>query len=109
MVKSPIPFLLHIKDAINLITTYIGEMTLDQFKEDHKTQDAVIRQLEIIGEAASKLEINTKTDYPEIPWREITDFRNVLAHEYWDIDLEIVWKAATLEIKELKQALIPII
>ena len=83
-------------------------MTFDQFQTDHKTQDAVIRQLEIMGEAASKLENSTKIDYPEIPWKEITSFRNVLAHEYWDIDLEIVWKAATMETAELKRTLQPI-
>lgn len=109
MVKSPIPFLLHIRDAIDLITKYIGNMDFDEFVSDTKTHDAVIRQLEIIGEAASKLENETKIGHPEIPWREITDFRNVLAHEYWDIDLEIVWKAASSEIKELKRSLIPII
>ncbi len=55
---------------------------LVEFTADHKTQDAVIRQLEIIGEATAQLESDFKTDHPEIPWREISDFRNVLAHEY---------------------------
>lgn len=109
MAKTPIPFLLHIKEAIETISKYIGSYNLEQFKSDQKTQDAVIRQLEIIGEAAAKLEGNLKTEYPEIPWREISDFRNVLAHEYWDIDIEIVWKAATEEVQELRDTLLPII
>jgi|SRR3989344_1156292 len=109
MAKEPLPLLLHIQDAINLITAYIEDYTFDQFKADRKTLDAVIRELEIIGEAAGKLENDFKESYPSIPWRVITDFRNVLAHEYWDIDIEIVWKAATIEIKELKATLLPII
>lgn len=109
MVKKPIPFLLHIQDAIELITSYITGYTFKQFQVDRKTQDAVIRQLDIIGEATAQLESDFVTNNPEIPWREISDFRNVLAHEYWNIDLEIVWKAATEEIQVLKRALLPII
>lgn len=109
MAKTQIPFLLHIRDAINLIVTYIGDDTLEQFKSDRKTQDAVIRQLEIIDEATTNLESDFKALHPEIPWREIGDFRNVLAHEYWDIDIEIVWKAATKEVTDLNHAILPII
>ena len=109
MAKSPILFLLHIRDAINSINTYIKDQTFEQFRSDRKTQDAVIRQLEIIGEATTDLENDFKTKYPKIPWREIGDFRNVLAHEYWDIDIEIVWKAATKDIEELNRSILPII
>lgn len=109
MAKSPIPYLLHIRDAIETITGYIDNFNFDQFKSDQKTQDAVIRQLEIIGEAAAKLENELKAEHPEIPWREIADFRNVLAHEYWDIDVEVVWKVATEEVLDLKKALLPIL
>jgi uncharacterized protein with HEPN domain len=94
MVKTPIPYLLHIRDAIETINNYIGNYNFEQFMSDQKTRDAVVRQLEIIGEAASKLENEIKSEYPAVPWRDISDFRNVLAHEYWDIDMEIVWKAA---------------
>lgn len=109
MVKTPTPFLLHIKDSIDLIISYIENYNFDQFKSDQKTQDAVTRQLEIIGEATANLESDFKADHPEIPWREITDFRNVLAHKYWDIDTDIVWKAATKEVQELRTTLLPII
>ena len=108
MAKSPIPYLQHIRDAIETINNYIGDYNFDQFMSDQKTRDAVIRQLEIIGEAASKLESEVKK-HSEIPWRDISDFRNVLAHEYWDIDTEIVWKAATVEIQDLNNALEPIL
>ncbi len=65
--------------------------------------------MEIIGEATSNLENNFKKTYPEIPWRDIADFRNVLAHEYWDVDLEIVWRAVKEDIKVLEVALLPIL
>ncbi len=105
MVKSPQPFLAHIKQAIVLIEEYLGNYSYSQFEKDQKTQDAIIRQLEIIGEAASKLEEEFRNNYSEIPWREIVDFRNVLIHDYWEIDLDLVWKVATEEIRELKNAL----
>lgn len=88
MVKAARPYLLHIDDAIKLIQEYTGDFTFVQFKSDRKTIDAVVRQLEIIGEAAGHLEQDFKSNHPEIPWREIIDFRNVLAHEYWDVDVE---------------------
>ncbi len=109
MVKDPHVFLAHIIEAVGLIESYVAGVTFEQFEHDTKTRDAVIRQLEIIGEAVSNLEQDFRSEYAEIPWREISDFRNVLAHEYWDIDIEIVWKAATEEAPELKKAIIHII
>jgi len=109
MDKSPTVFLLHIRDAINQIEEYIADYSFEQFLEDKKTQDAVIRQLEIIGEATSNLEDTFKKENSEIPWREISDFRNVLAHEYWDVDLAIVWKAVHEDVSALKVALLRLI
>jgi len=109
MDKTPTVFLLHIRDAINQIEEYVADYSYEQFLEDKKTQDAVIRQLEIIGEATSNLEETFKKKNSEIPWREISDFRNVLAHEYWDVDLAIVWKAVHDDVSALKTALLPLI
>ncbi len=109
MDKIPSLFLLHINDSIHQIEKYTAGYSFKNSEEDKKTQDAVIRQLEIIGEAASNLESSYKKSSANIPWREISDFRNVLAHEYWDVDLEIVWKAVQEDIKALKTALKPLI
>jgi uncharacterized protein with HEPN domain len=109
MDKTPTVFLLHIRDAIHQIEEYIAGYSYEQFLADKKTQDAVIRQLEIIGEATSNLEETFKKQNAEIPWREIADFRNVLAHEYWDVDLAIVWKATQEDVKALEDALLPLI
>ncbi len=59
---------------------------------DHITYSAVIREFEIIGEAVGKLPDNLKQRHPDIEWQDIKDFRNLLTHEYFGIDLEIVWK-----------------
>ncbi len=109
MDKSPNVFLLHILDAIQKIEEYVAGYSFDQFLGDNKTQDAAIRQLEIIGEATTNLEESFKSKTSEIPWREISDFRNVLAHEYWDVDLEIVWKTIHEDVGVLKKALTPLI
>jgi uncharacterized protein with HEPN domain len=109
MDKKPTIFLLHIADAIKHIEEYIDNYSYQQFCDDRKTQDAVIRKLEIIGEATTNLEDKFKKQNPDIPWREISDFRNVLAHEYWDIDLEIVWRTAKEDLVALKNALVPFV
>jgi uncharacterized protein with HEPN domain len=109
MDKTPTVFLLHIRDAIYQIEQYTVNYSYEAFLKDNKTQDAVIRQLEIIGEATTNLEETFKNDNSEIPWREISDFRNVLAHEYWDVDLAIVWKTVHEDVSALKVALLPLI
>ena len=109
MDKTPTVFLLHISDAINQIEEYIIGFSYEQFLNDKRTQDAVIRQLEVIGEATTNLEDTFKKENAEIPWREIADFRNVLAHEYWDVDLAIVWEAVHEDVAVLKKALLPLI
>jgi len=109
MDKTPAVFLLHIRDAIYLIEEYVANYSFDQFVYDTKTQDAVIRQLEIIGEATRNLEEDFKKENDDIPWQQISDFRNVLAHEYWDIDLEIIWKALQEDIVALKTSILPLL
>lgn len=109
MDKSSKVFLLHIQDAIVQIEVYCMGFSYEQFGADRKTQDAVIRQLEIIGEATSNLEDTFRNTTDHIPWREISDFRNVLAHEYWDVDLEIVWKTVQNDLPPLKAAILEIL
>ena len=84
-------------------------MSFNSFNNDRKTQDAVVRQLEIIGEASSKLEENFIQSYPNIPWRGIKDFRNKLIHDYWQLDIELVWNVATKETPQLKKQLLKLL
>lgn len=76
--KDDVFYLLHIKDAINDIFQFTNGVSYDEFYENEMMTSAVIRKLEIIGEASGKVSQKLKDDNPEIPWRIITDMRNVL-------------------------------
>jgi len=80
-----------ILEAIHQIRTYLADQDEEAFAKDRKTQDAIIRNLEIIGEAAGKLPEQIQKDEPEIDWRKISGLRNILIHEYFGINLPIVW------------------
>ena len=88
------PQLLYYQDILDsgsAILSYVQGMTCDAFVQDRMRYSAVIREFEIIGEAVGKLSVELKDGYPEIPWQDVKDFRNLLAHEYFGVDLEIVW------------------
>lgn len=89
--KDPAVYLRHIRDAIARIGKYTAQGR-NAFFDDSMVQDAVIRNLEVIGEAVRSLPPELKRRHPEIPWRSITALRNVLIHEYFGVDLEIVWR-----------------
>jgi uncharacterized protein with HEPN domain len=106
MQKNPSPYIHHIIDASAQITEYLDSVKEGEFKNNEMLQDAVIRNLEIIGEACSKLEDTFKKDRPNIPWKEIVGMRNRLAHEYWDIDLEVIWQTVTKDVPRLQKQLL---
>lgn len=99
------PYLSHIVEAIKTIQAYAKGMNFDQFAKDQKTQDAVIRQLEIIGEASSKLTPDFIKTNSQVPWREMKDFRNKLIHDYWELDLELIWNVVIQDIPLLAKLL----
>ncbi len=80
-----------ILEAIHQIRTYLADQNEEAFANDRKTQDAVIRNLEIIGEATGNLPDQVRKGEPEIDWRKIIGLRNILIHEYFGINLPIVW------------------
>ena len=73
------------------IFEFVKGLSFEDFCEDRKTYSAVIREFEIIGEAAGKLPESLRKKGPEVEWQDIKDFRNLLSHEYFGVDLEIVW------------------
>ncbi len=95
-------YLEHILDSIVLIEQYTRGMSVDKFKKDSKTVDAVIRNFEIIGEAAGKLPQQFRDRHPEVPWKSLTGLRNVLIHEYFGVDVEAVWENIGQKLPELK-------
>jgi len=80
-----------ISDAGSAIVEYVNGLSFEEFCQDRKTYSAVIREFEIIGEAAGKLPESIREKYNHIEWQDIKDFRNLLIHEYFGVDLEIVW------------------
>ena len=88
-------YLEDIETAMNRIAEYIEGYTFVDFKRDYKTVDAVIRNFEIIGEAAKNLPDFIKEKYNEIPWEEMYLLRNKVTHEYFGVDYEIIWDVAS--------------
>lgn len=80
-------------EAIERVTHYVEEMTTQQFLDDLRTQDAVIRNLEVLGEASKRIPHDIMDHHPEIPWSRIGDMRNILVHEYHSVDPEIILDA----------------
>ncbi|MBW4690357.1 MAG: DUF86 domain-containing protein [Lyngbya sp. HA4199-MV5] len=97
-------YLIHIRDCINRIEAYTDEGKT-AFFVDPKTQDAVIRNLQTLCESTQRLPDDWKAIRSDIDWRTIGDFRNVLAHQYLDIDLDIVWNVVENYLPKLKQAI----
>lgn len=104
MPRSPNDRLLDMVEANDAISAYIAGYDAVSFASDSKTRDAVIRQFEIIGEAVKALPAELTIREPEIPWRQIAGFRDVLAHSYFAVDASVVWDAASRRIPELRAA-----
>ena len=94
-------FLYDIQEAVRRIKAYTHEMTYKEFLADTRTQDAVIRNLEIIGEATKKLSVRLRNQYPSVPWKEMAGARDRLIHHYFGVDIEVVWKISIAELSDL--------
>lgn len=97
--------LLDMLESAEKITKYTSDYDYDQFISDDKTVDAVIRNFEIIGEAANRIELDFKLQHDEIQWRKLRGFRNRIVHDYFGIDYEIVWSIVEFDIEILTKQL----
>lgn len=102
--KSDTPYIRQICDAITKIESYTDGMGYDIFCVDDKTQSAVIMQLIIIGELVKKISMEMKQGI-DLPWKDIAGFRDVAVHEYFHLDLEIVWNTVVERLPEIKEKL----
>jgi uncharacterized protein with HEPN domain len=93
----------HIRDAINYIENFSLGKTKNDLYNDPMYRFSIERQLEIIGESANNLSPHLKNKYADIPWEKIISFRNFLVHEYFGIDLELLWGIIAQNVPELKQ------
>lgn len=91
-----------IQDAINDIEDFVKAYNLDKFLKDKKTINAVVRSFEIIGEAVKKIPAEIRRKNKSIPWKEMAGMRNILIHEYFGINIKVIWKTVQKDIPNLK-------
>ncbi len=101
MVIDDITRILHMFEEAQDAVCFCDDMTFDEFCSDKKTVNATVRSIEIIGEAASKISTPFREKYNKINWRDAISMRNVLAHAYFDIDYEIIWKTVQTDLPPL--------
>ena len=92
-------------ERIDRIARYTRGLDHDAFVDDDKTVDAVVRSFEVIGEAARRLPSEFKASHAEIPWHQIAGLRNRIVHEYFDVDVDLVWEIVRTELPRLKVSL----
>lgn len=103
--REPHLYLQDILNSINKIKQYTDNVSFKEFEQNWEKIDAVVRNLEIIGEAARNLPEEIADKYPEIPWGEMISMRNKVIHEYFGVDEEILWKTLTEDLPALKKQL----
>jgi len=101
--KKDKAYLQHILDAISDIEKFIENVTQYEFSKNKEKQYAVLRALEIVGEATKNLSKELRAKYREIPWRDIAGMRNKLIHEYFGVKLELVWETVKDRLPQLKK------
>lgn len=102
MKKDPRIYLTHIAESIQAIEEYTRGLSRDDFMRSIQVQDAVVRRIEIIGEAVKNIPDEFKSQHPEIPWKKVAGTRDVLIHEYFAVELGLLWNVPQKEIPVLK-------
>jgi uncharacterized protein with HEPN domain len=103
--RDPRLFMTDVLEAIEKIERYTAGLAFDQFEANEMVLDAVVRNLEIIGEATRYIPATLRERYTQIEWSRVVGFRNIVIHAYFAVDVEIVWTIATQRLAELKDVL----
>jgi uncharacterized protein with HEPN domain len=109
MPSRDLVYLLDILEAARLVQTFIKDVDQDMFEQDLMRQSAVMRQIEVMGEATKRLSEEFRANHPTIPWRSIAGMRDILIHAYDHVDLDEVWSAATVTIPKLIHQIEPLL
>lgn len=89
-------------ETIDIAQQFVTGMTFTDFQADQKTVFAVIRAIEVIGEAAKQIPLSTREQYPEMPWKSITGMRDKLIHSYFGVNLEVLWDTVQEDLMQLR-------
>lgn len=98
-------YIKHILEAIDRIDNYTRDVSEEKFKETEMIQDAVVRQIEVIGEATKQLSEETRESHESVPWKDIAGMRDNLIHNYFGVDLDQVWQTVQKDLPDLEEKL----
>lgn len=102
-------YLEDILESINNIQEYTSGLSFPDLKKDKKTLHAIVRNLEVVGEAMKKIPEEVRCQYPEVEWKKIAGLRDILIHEYFGIDLEIIWDIVRNKLPTLQKQILEIV
>ena len=102
MIKIPEIFLTHILESVEQIERTTQKLDVGSFRADREKQNAVVREYEIIGEAMKNIPAKFRKKYPQIPWQKAIGMRNKLIHEYFGVDLDLIWQTTKKDLPKLK-------
>jgi len=107
--RDPFILLDDMVTALSRIERYRGDMTREQFLSDEKTVDAIVRNIEVIGEASRQLPPEFTESHESVPWHQMAGMRNRIVHDYFGIDVEIIWQVVIESLPALKQQITEIV
>lgn len=101
-------FIDDIIESVDKIERYLASMSEDEFYSDSEKQDAVLRRMEIIGEATKNIPVEFRDKYPDVPWQKMAGLRDIIIHQYFGVTLGLIWRVAHVELPTMKEQIIAI-